>query len=212
MEDLNQLRQAILSKYGGLNATELPTSLWVAGEEIAYLEMGINPWGPNNDACYLWTANQTASSPTPPFCNLSQYYGYLRQPKITLGSDTNEFIIVYGVNHVAAGKATYQNIGIFGANAWNGVGAITDPDFNGTAEAYLPGNPNAKYLYVYKIARQSNGDPHCFEVPYGPRGYGIGLNQPLFIAWRLYLERATKTGPSYSEILYDRAIKFSPKK
>jgi hypothetical protein len=42
-------------------------------------------------------------------------------------------------------------------------------------------------------------------------GYGIDLDQPLFIAWRLYLENATKTGPSYSEILYDRAIKFDPK-
>lgn len=129
-----------------------------------------------------------------------------------MSNNTNEFIIIYGVNHVATGKAMYQNIGIFGANAWNGVGAVTDLDFNGTAEAYLPGDPNAKYLYVYKIARHSNGDPHCYEVPYGrPKGYGIELDQPLFIAWRLYLEKATKIGPSYSEIVYDRAIKFSPK-
>jgi hypothetical protein len=32
------------------------------------------------------------------------------------------------------------------------------------------------------------------------------------IGWRLYLETATQTGPSYSEIVYDRAIKFDPKK
>jgi len=83
---------------------------------------------------------------------------------------------------------------------------------NGTADAYLPGNPNAKYLYVYKIARHSNGDPHCFEVPTGPGAYGIRLDQPLFITWRSYLEAATKTGPSYSEIVYDRAIKFDTKK
>jgi hypothetical protein len=88
---------------------------------------------------------------------------------------------------------------------------ISDLDFNGTAEAYLPDNPNAKYLYVYKIARHANGDPHCFEVPTGPGGYGIGLDQPLFIGWRSYLEKATKTGPSFSEIVYDRAIKFDPK-
>ncbi len=88
----------------------------------------------------------------------------------------------------------------------------TTRNFNGTAEEYLPDNPNAKYLYVYKIARNCNGDPHCFEVPTGPGAYGIGLDQPLFIAWRSYLEKATKTGPSYSEIVYDRAIKFDPKK
>jgi hypothetical protein len=45
-----------------------------------------------------------------------------------------------------------------------------------------------------------------------PGGYGILTNQPLFIAWRLYMENATKIGPAYSEIVYDRAIKFDPKK
>ncbi len=127
-----------------------------------------------------------------------------------MGNDTDEFIIVYGVNHVAAGKSTYSNFGIFGADIWNGVGAITDVDFNGTAEEYLPDNPNAKYLYVYKVARNCMGNPHCLEVPYGPGGYGLGPNQPLFVFWRTYLEKATKTGPSYSEIIYDRAIKFDP--
>ena len=86
-----------------------------------------------------------------------------------------------------------------------------DANFNGTAEAYLPDNPNAKYLYVYKIARNCNGDLNCFEVPTGPGAYGIALDQPLMIFWRMYLEKATKTGPSYSEIVYDRAIKFDPK-
>jgi hypothetical protein len=112
---------------------------------------GIDAVGPNNDACYLWSANQTASSPTPPFPNLSQYYEFSRNPPITLGNDTNEFIIVYGINHVASGKATYSNFGIYGADVWNSVGAIEDPIFNGTAEEYLPDNPDAKYLYVYKI-------------------------------------------------------------
>ncbi len=147
----------------------------------------------------------------PPFSNLSQYYEFSRNPPITLGNDTNEFMIVYGINHVATGKATYLNFAPYGADIWNGVGAIHDSELAGTAEEYLPDNPNAKYLYVYKIARHANGDPHCFEVPYGPGGYGIRTNQPLFIAWRLYMENATKIGPAYSEIVYDRAIKFDPK-
>ena len=41
--------------------------------------------------------------------------------------------------------------------------------------------------------------------------YGIELDQPLFVGWRAYLENSTKTGPYYSEIVYDRAIKFDPK-
>ena len=207
MDDLQELRIAILEKYSGLKATELPTSIAVPiGSDC--IQRGIDGLGPDNDACYLWSASQTISSPTPPFPDTSQYYDFLREPAITLGNNTNEFIIVYGVNHVATGKATYSNFAIYGADAFNGVGMITDVDFNGTAEEYLPDNPNAKYLYVYKIARICEGEAHCYEVPYGPGGYGIESDQPLWIGWRSYLEESTKTGPSYSEIVYDRAIKF----
>ncbi|MDD1752772.1 MAG: hypothetical protein LUQ38_06775 [Methanotrichaceae archaeon] len=211
VDDLQELRKAVLNQYSGLNATELPTSqIVLVGSDG--IQRGIDSMIPDNDACYLWTGNQTISSSTPPFPNLSLYYDFLRNPPVTLGNDTNEFIIAYGVNHVATGKAMYSNFGPYGADVWNGVGAISDADFNGTAEKYLPDNPNAKYLYVYKVARNCSGDSHCYEVPYGPGGYGIGLDQPLFIFWRSYLEKATKTGPTYSEIVYDRAIKFSPKK
>lgn len=207
MDDLEELRIAILDKYSGLNVTELPTSIPVPAGSDA-MQRGIDALGPDNDACYLWTGNQTISSPTPPFPDLSQYYDFLRDPAITLGNDSNEFIIVYGVNHVATGKATYANFALYGADIWNGVGSISDEYFSGTAEEYLPDNPNAKYLYVYKIARSCEGDPHCYEVPYGIGAYGIELDQPLWIGWRSYLEESTKTGPSYSEIVYDRAIKF----
>jgi hypothetical protein len=210
MDDLGQLRNAILDKYGNLNATELPTSIATPSGSDA-IQKGTDALGPANDACYLWTSSRTPDSPTPPFPNISQYQDFVPQPAITLGNNPNEFIIVYGVNHVATGKSTYENIVPYGEE-FNGIGEINDTALNGTAEAYLPNNPDAKYLYVYKIARNRNGDPNCFVVPTGPGAYGVGLDQTLFIAWRLYLEKATKTGPSYSEIVYDRAIKFSPKK
>ena len=209
-EDLEELRQAILTKYSGLNATELPTSIWLL-EGYDGLQRLINTWGPNNDACYLWTASRPVDEITPPFCDLRMYYNFTREPGIVLGNDPDEFIIVYGVNHVATGKGSYQNFGLFGADIMNGVGAVTDANFNGTAQEYLPNNPNAKYLYVYKIARNST-DTHCFNVPFGIGAYGIDLNQKLLIIWRLYLEKASKVGPSYNEIIYDRAIKFDPKK
>jgi hypothetical protein len=209
-DDLEDLRNAILQEYEGSNATELPTSQAVP-VGIDAIQRGIDAIGPDNDACYLWTGNQTANSPTPPFYNTSLYYDFLRNPPIMLGNDSNEFIIVYGVNHVPTGKATYSNFVVNGADGWNGVGAVHDADFNGTAEKYLPDNPNAKYLYAYKIARHCGGDSHCYELPYGVGSRGIDLDQPLFIFWRAYLEKATKTGPTYSEIVYDRAIKFDPK-
>jgi len=210
MDDLEELRIAILDRYADLNARELPVSQTVSTGSDG-IQRGIDVLGPANDACYLWTANQSVSSPTPPFPDLSQYYDFLRNPAVTLGNDPNEFMIIYGINHVATGKATYQNFVPYGADVWNGVGMITDLEFNGTADEYLPDNPNAKYLYVYKIARNCSGDPYCYEVPYNAKGYGIELDQPIMIGFRSYLEKATKTGPSYSEILYDRAIKFDPK-
>ena len=211
MGDLEELRMAILDKYNGSNATELPTSIAVPAGSDA-IQRGIDAVGPNNDAFYIWSANQTVSSPTPPFPNLRLYYDFLRDPPVTLGADSDEFIIVYGVNHVATGKATYSNFALYGADVWNGVGSIEDPLLNGTAEEYLPENPNAKYLYVYKIARNCSGDASCFAVPTGPGAYGISLDQPILIAWRSYLEAATKTGPSSTEMVYDRAIKFDPKR
>lgn len=210
-DDLEELRTAILNKYNESNATELPTSQWVPKGNDA-IQRGINAAGPTNDACYLWTGNQTASSPTPLFFDTSQYYPFLRDPAITLGNNSDEFIIVYGVNHVATRKATYSSFAVYGADLWNGVGAITNNNFNGSAEEYLPNNPNAKYLYVYKLARNcSEGDKYCYAVSYGMGDYGIDLDQPLFIGWRAYLENSTKTGPEYSEIVYDRAIKFNPR-
>jgi hypothetical protein len=211
MPDLEQLRKAILQKYSGLEATELPTSIPILSGSDG-IQRGINSDIPDNDACYLWSINQSVSQQTPPFNDVSKSWPFLGHPAITLGNDTNEFIIVYGVNHVATGKATYENFAPYASNSIKGTGMIGDSDFNGTANEYLPDNPNAKYLYVYKIARHANGNPHCFEVPTGPGAYGIGADEPLFIIWRSYLEKATKTGPSYSEIVYDRAIKFSPKK
>ncbi len=210
-DDLNKLRQAILKKYSGLKASELPVSQAVP-LGIDAIQRGIDAIVPTNDACYLWTINQTPSSPTPPFFIPLQSYPFLRDSGVTLGNDPNEFVIVYGVNHVATGKATYQNFVVNGVDIMNSVGMISDSDLNGTAQTYLPDNPNAKYLYVYKIARNCSGDPHCYDLPYGVGSRGINLDQPLSIYFRIYLEKSTKIGPSYSEIVYDRAIKFSSTK
>lgn len=209
--DLNELRQAILAKHGGLKATELPVSQAVP-IGIDAIQRGIDAIVPTNDACYLWTANQTPSSPTPPFFVPLQSYPFLRDSGVTLGDDPSEFVIVYGVNHVATGKATYSNFVMNAADIFNSVGMISDSDFNGTAQGYLPDNPNAKFLYVYKIARKCGGDPHCYGLPYGMGSRGINLDQRFLLFFRIYLEKPTKIGPSYSEIVYDRAIKFSPKK
>ncbi len=91
------------------------------------------------------------------------------------------------------------------------MGAVASPELVGTAEDYLPGHPQAKYLYVWKISRSNGDDADTLEVPWGVKAYGVELEDQVFIGFRMYLEPATKVGPIWSEIIYDRAIHFSPK-
>jgi len=53
MDDLEELRIAILDKYTDLNATECPTSQTVPVGTDG-IQRGIDVLGPNNDCCYLW--------------------------------------------------------------------------------------------------------------------------------------------------------------
>jgi len=178
---LDELRVAILQENEGASITELTTQVWLY-EGYDALQRGIDVIGENRDTSYLRTDN------------------------FTLG--TNEFLIVYGVNHAMTGRATYCNFGVYGADILNGVGAVADMDLTGTADRYLPGNTLAKYLYVYKVSRNCT-ESNCLVVPWGVKAHGIELDQPAFVGFRAYLEEATKSGPSWSEIVYDRVIKFS---
>lgn len=180
---LNDLREAILKENKGANVTELTTQVWLY-EGYDALQKGIDVIGENRDTTYLRTNN------------------------FTLGNSTKDSLIIYGVNHVMTGRATYCNFGIYGADILNGVGAVSDMNLTGTADKYLPGNPAAKYLYVYKVSRNCN-ESNCLFVPWGKKAHGIELNRPAFIGFRAYLENATKAGPSWSEIVYDRVIEFS---
>jgi len=205
---LDDLRKAILAKYGDLEATELETSEWIP-EGYEGLMRGINVLGPSPDALYLWTGGQLQFYPPCPSLLTSEAE---KAPKVfTLLDDPDEFVIVYGANHEATGKAAFTTFGLYGADIYNGVGGVTADQYP-TAEEYLPGNPNAKRLYTYKMGRRCDGK-NCYRVP-GPglKAHGIELNQPIFIVFRAYLEPATRTGPAKSEILFDRAIKFSPRK
>jgi hypothetical protein len=119
-------------------------------------------------------------------------------------------VIVYGPNHVATGKVVYSNVSVYGRFALNGVGSVDNSSFP-TAEQFLPGNPLAKYLYVYKIARHCgpSEDIPCLPVKTAPPADGFRVIDPAFLAFRAYVEASTKVGPTFEEVLYDQAIKFS---
>ena len=180
---LDELRRAILAKYSNLSANELETSLWLP-ESYEAVQTETYVAGESRDTVYL------------------------RCDTLTLGDNPDEFASVYGVNHAATGKATYANCNFYGEAGWNGVAGIYNTEYAGSAEEYLPGNPLAKYLYVCKFARSSGSEKTCVAVPTGPKAHGVGLDEPAFIGFRAYMEPSTKVGPSYTELLYDRVIKF----
>jgi hypothetical protein len=181
---LEELRKAILAKYSGLAVQELKTYVWLS-ESYDAVQTETYVAGESRDTVYL------------------------RSDTLTLGNDPNEFVIVYGVNHAATGKATYANSTFYGEAAWNGVTGIYNTEYAGSAEQYLPGNPLAKYLYVCKFARSCGSEKACVSVPTGPKAHGVGLDEPAFIGFRAYMEPATRVGPINTELLYDRGIKFS---
>jgi hypothetical protein len=181
-----ELGRAILARYENLLPRDLQTSVaFEAGYDA--IQRDTNALGDNRDTIYLRSDN----------------FFLLDRP--------DDFVIVYGANHTATGKAIYSNFGVYGRIALNGVASVDDANFP-TAEEFLPGNPLAKYFYVYKIARTCDGNESlpCLKIPIGPGSTGIPVTQPVTLAFRAYVEPSTKVGPTYEEVLYDRAIKFNP--
>lgn len=178
------LRDAIVARYGnGMVATANESYIWIL-EGYDSLQRESDALGDNRDAFYLRNGDYLLSD--------------------------DDFVIVYGVNHQATGKVVYTNIAVYGTEALNGVVAVTDADIAGSANSYLPGNPNAGLFYVWKFARHCNGEVGCTEIPYCCGGLGIPADVPIRIGYRTYVEPGTGIGPTCTEILYDQAIHFSP--
>lgn len=185
MEDL---RKAILGRYKGLPAKELTTSVWLT-DGFDGLQREINQYGPTRDALYLRT-----------------------DPLFKLTTDPNDFLIVYGVNHEATGKATYSNFTAYvDPNILLGMVTANSRQIKGSALDYLPNHPKANLLYAWKVARNCQGDPHCLEVKIeGCERVNLDLLPDLWMGFRLYLEPQTKVGPAFTEVVYDRVIHFRP--
>ena len=187
MPAVEDLRKAILEKHGKLKATELTTGLF-PGQEFDCLQREINGYGPTRDALYLMTTSV-----------------------FKLPDSADDFVIIYGVNHEAVGKATYASLNVYEDSMVAGISGEHNRHYAGSAKDYLPNHPQADLLYVWKIARNCRGEPHCLEAQISncPK---IDLNKlpNLEIFWRLYVERETRVAPAPGEVIYDQAILFSP--
>ena len=160
-------------------------------------------------------------------------------PNFMLREGVDEYVIAYGVNHQATGKVTYSSVSIYAdQDRWIGPkdGTFLSPDFEGSAERYLPGDLDAQYLYAIKVARDCNGELHCLEIneptfldlwgdpyPINPTCSLDHLETPeidpspfnmdqedIFFLFRSYMEPATNVSPDDNELVYDRAVYFGP--
>jgi hypothetical protein len=199
MNKLGVLRQRIVANNPGLYATDIvPRPNWYEGYD--YIQRGQDPWADSRDAFWL-TAGYV-----PEFGSIDQ---------VTLADD--EFLMVYGPNHVATGKATYHSVNVYSPNDGkvpiSGKG-IDDNVFPGTAAPYFADDPaTANLMYAYKISRNCGNQPNCLPLTIdGCPRLAIGPNTVLGLIIRTYLEPATKVGAAMPEILYDRVIKFSPRR
>ncbi len=202
---MEKLRQAVISRFGAtFDAQELDTFLPdYIPEGYPAIQRGIAYLGPGRDgsAGYGRDANYWVSS------------------WFDLPDDA--FAIIYGVDHAATGKATYSSAAVYlDKTVAAGVSDVNSADFAAnplTANSYLPGEPGIEKFYVWKIARNCNGEPACIEARLlrpehiAACGTRIAANAPVRIGFRQYAEPATKVGPADAELLYDRVIVFRPK-
>jgi hypothetical protein len=191
---LSLLRQRIIDQNQGLQPTDIATQNAVY-EGYDYMQRGIDPWGDSRDSLYV-------------------IGGYVPEfgtnDEITLADD--EFLMVYGVNHVATGKASYHSVNFYSSKEGKvPIAFIEDPAFSDTAAPYLFDDPAAaKQMYAFKISRNCGQEPNCVQLGIeGCPKVTIGPNTVLGLFVRMYLEPATKVGAAMPEILYDRVIKFS---
>ena len=195
MNKLGQLRKGIIAA-NPLYPTDLTTRA-ILYESNDSIQRGVDPLGDSRDP--LWLAA-----------------GYLPEwglnDEVTLADD--EFLMVYGVNHVATGKASYHSVNVYSSKEGKvPIGGVDDRVFSGTATPYLPpGDPAANLMYAYKVSRNCGQEPNCVQLAIANCSrLTIGPNTVLGLFFRMYLEPETKVGPAMAEILYDRVIKFSPR-
>jgi hypothetical protein len=190
MPAIEELRIAILAQYDSFSPDELITEVWLR-EGYEYIQTVQDAIGESRDTSYLRTDKDK------PFI---------------LPDSSDDFLIVYGINHTAIGKSTYSNFITYGEDILNGVASVNNEQFAGSAEKLLPYNPLAKYLYVWKVARQSyDNEDNCLIVPTDDPALGIPLDKPMFVGFRAYVEPETQIGPAWQELIFDRVIKFSKK-
>lgn len=127
---------------------------------------------------------------------------------LLLASD--EFLVVFGVNHARTGKATYASAAVQSIAGQRGIEAISSAEMPGTAATYLPGHPLLDDLYAWTVARSCAGLPEpCTEL--AAECPGIAYDETFKVTVRAYLEPATGAAPLPTEMVGDQIVIFRPR-
>ena len=187
---LETIRRSIIDKYADeYDYEELSTDIAFADGLTSYLN-DANAQGDVHDAAYLITRD------------------------FKLQSD-DDFVVVYGPNHVTTGKAHYFNAVLHERPLINGVCSIYDSLLAGSAVEYIgDAEDEADGYYVYKMARTKMDDRTAI-IPYSTgneqgKYYGVDNDSPVFVLFRIYLDE-TGVGADYYELVNDRVIVFHKK-
>jgi hypothetical protein len=196
MPALDKLEAAILAANPGYQVEKFQSGIWLL-EWLEGFQRGANLIGECRDTSYLKTED------------------------FKLTSNPDDFLIVFGVNHEATGKATYSNFTLYHSGKELGLGGKHSRELAGSADGYDLGQyqDKAKYLYAFKVARNCGGlpDTECLQVnkvpttsrcPTGDACPSISLDSDLFLGFRAYVEPETGVGPYWFDILWDRGIHF----
>lgn len=188
---LDEIRANLIKKYGDkYEYQDLLAHIAVPEGMTGYLNAE-NAQGDNRDASYLMTDD------------------------FKLNSD-DDFIVIYGVNHAKTGKCLYANTVLYGRPMLNGIVSVYDSSYAGSADAFLAKETaNRDAFYTVKMAR-TELDEYTKAIPYSTgnskgKYFGADKGSTLLLAYRAYLEPSTGVGPSYYEIVYDRALVFHKK-
>ena len=145
---------------------------------------------------------------------------YLMSPNFTLPDGS--FIVAYGTNHVATGKASYASVAVY-VDPKAALTLVTKHhlELQGSARDFIGDQPDADNFYAWSFSRAGSSGPtgpHVtalpatdtdFCQPYGTNTE-VDMNTVRFVG-RAYVEPATKTRPALSELLLDRLLLFTPK-
>jgi hypothetical protein len=236
---VQRLRRAILERYAmpgspAYDFKELDTKIWTM--EIPFPE---DVPGPQSSSITVNAEKPYATLQRGAFMGGgTRDNNYLATyPNFKLLPEDDAFVIVYGVNHQTTNKASYGSFSLYlDAIRWVGIDTKTSPNFDDpdgdgplpagqpgdSARYYLGDDPDAQYLYAWKVARHCNGEPFCmetaventwFERPAGPPyqcPLWLTADDDLFFIFRNYMEPATAVAPDDNELVYDRAIYFGP--